>query len=89
MYSELYDVLEMAQLAESDDDAKLEVVTKSGDTFTGISNCPDDGDDHLGWDFAEVEGVSYSFLYLKDIARVRRVGDTEWAWEHDKAKATV
>ncbi|MCL1994791.1 MAG: hypothetical protein FWG63_01135 [Defluviitaleaceae bacterium] len=62
------------------EDTRLEVITKDGEVFTGLSADLDEGDDDLGWSFKHVDGVSYDILYLKDIASVRRVGEVEYAY---------
>ncbi|MCL1999455.1 MAG: hypothetical protein FWG65_11890 [Turicibacter sp.] len=61
--------------------------------FTGISqgleqDCGENFDE-FGWSFSDVLGLAYSntFLTFGDIARVRLVGATEWAWEYDRAQA--
>ncbi|MCL1997909.1 MAG: hypothetical protein FWG65_03995 [Turicibacter sp.] len=83
MYSDLSLFLENAAF----DRARVEVVTTDGDNFTGISDWINESfDDDLGWDFDDVEGVSYQALPFGDIARVRLVGATAWAWEYDKAR---
>ena len=72
MYAGLVDILEPAML----DGARVEVKTKDGDIFTGIS----DGiyeDDDLGWFFEEVEGVDYSIITLEEIASVKRLDTNE------------
>ena len=66
---------------------RLEITTKhiegaaeNGFTFTGVSYCIEEADDDLGWVFKDVENWKYSALCFKDIARVRRVGETEYAY---------
>jgi|GEM_PF-990630 len=54
--------------------------------FTGVSHHIDepfeDGSEDWGWVFYDVVGWRFSVLpvYFKDIARVRLVGDMDWAW---------
>ena len=70
MYSELHQFLEHAML----DKARVKVITKDGETFTGISDGLDEADyDDLGWHFDDVKGVDYSIISFDDIAKVHRV----------------
>ncbi|MCL1997755.1 MAG: hypothetical protein FWG65_03210 [Turicibacter sp.] len=85
MYPKLYDFLEKA----ADNGARVEVITTNNDRFTGVSNWESESfDGDFGWDFKNVKGVNYQSLPFGDIARVRLVGSTEWAWEYDQAQAT-
>ena len=83
MYSELHRFLENAAIKKK----RVEVIAMDGDRFTAISDGINESfDDDLGWDFDDVKGVNYQILPFGDIARVRLVGATAWAWEYDKAR---
>ena len=64
---------------------KIEVETTIYGSFTGVSCCleEDCGEnyDEFGWFFSDVEGVNYNAICLKDIARVRLAGESDWAWD--------
>ena len=65
------------------ENVRLEITTSSGGVFTGVSAGDDQADIDeglMGWYFTAVEGSKYNVLYLKDIARVRRVGEKEYAY---------
>ena len=62
------------------EDAVLEVTTKDGDIFTGQSAGEDLGEENMAWSFKKVQNWEYDGLFLKNIARVRRVGETEYAY---------
>ena len=64
---------------------RVEVETSFYGSFTGVScyieeDCGENYDE-FGWFFSDVEGVNYNAICLKDIARVRLVGETTWAWD--------
>ena len=61
-------------------DDEIFIAAEDGHTFTGISWHLDEAEHDLGWTFRDVEGWEYSGLPLKDIAKVRRVGETEYAY---------
>ncbi|MCL1996320.1 MAG: hypothetical protein FWG63_08950 [Defluviitaleaceae bacterium] len=59
---------------------RLEIVTTDSEIFTGIPKGICDGDDDLACYFYDIGNRQYDGLYLKDIARVRRVGEVEYAY---------
>ncbi|MCL2015420.1 MAG: hypothetical protein FWG68_04140 [Defluviitaleaceae bacterium] len=64
---------------------QMEVETTIYGSFVGVSHSVEEdcGEnyDELGWNFDKINGVEYSCISLKDIARVRLVGETDWAWD--------
>ena len=86
MLGELYNYLDDM----SYEDAVLEITTIDNEVFTGFSLCDDEGEDDMAWCFKDVKGVPYSIIYLKDIATVRKVGESEYAYvaeDYQLAKA--
>lgn len=69
---------------------RVEITVIDGEVFTGCSTYMDESDqDDLGWFFKDVEGVPYNALCLKDIARVRRVGEQEYDYIADPKLANA
>ncbi|MDR2166322.1 MAG: hypothetical protein LBE35_00550 [Clostridiales bacterium] len=84
MYTDLHSFLELASL----DGVRVEVSAKNGDVFTGLPIWLDEGDDdHLGWIFDDVDGVSYGGIFLRDIFSVRRL-DNQRAFTQTVAAST-
>ncbi|MCL2015422.1 MAG: hypothetical protein FWG68_04150 [Defluviitaleaceae bacterium] len=76
----------LAEFLWNNSGRRIEVeTTEPKEIFTGISDtyAEDCGDnyDEIGWFFSDVKGVNYGVIDLKDIARVRLVGETAWAWD--------
>jgi len=59
---------------------RLEIETYQYGTFTGIPGGIGEGGDDLDCVFRDVENWDYSAIDLKDIARVRLVGEVEYAY---------
>ena len=84
MYGELHTFLELAAL----DGAKVEVRLTNGNIIVGRSDWLDEGDDMLGWSFADIEGLSHGLAFPFDaIASVRRLDDPMRVVHAPKAKA--
>ena len=68
---------------------RLEITTHQYGTFTAVPTGIGDGDDHLDCTFEDVENWDYNGIYLKDIARVRRIGETDYAYVAEKELVEV
>ena len=68
---------------------RLEIETYQYGTFTGIPSGIGEGGDDLDCVFKDVENWGYNAIDLKDIARVRRVGETEYAYVAEKELVEV
>ena len=74
------------------ENARLEITTSDGIIFTGVSAGDDQADIDdgiMGWCFMDVDGSKYNVLYLKDIARVRRIGETDYSYVAEKELVVI
>jgi len=65
-------------------------IVDSGFVFTGVPVSDYDEDGNMSWYFKDVEDWEYNAISLKDIAAVRKVGESEYAYiaeDYQLAKA--